>query len=174
MQQYALIRNTPQFVEYTIDNSNGTMTKHKQDWAKTQSYNIGYHFWIPVIFETIIPFILLLTLNVRIFIHIYNSSKCLKDLGSSHVEDSKNEKILISIVSTFFICHIPRLVLYSMVFYINKNCFNHWAVIFPINDLSLIFNSSVNFLIYCFVLCKFREHCFVLLKVTKITNSCFK
>ena len=84
-----------------------------------------------------------------------------------HVEDHLAIVFLV-IVSVFFICHLPRIILSIHEMWIvettiecarrGKYSFPIWAMIFnKFSHLLLVINSSINCLIYCLLSSKFRK-----------------
>ena len=84
-----------------------------------------------------------------------------------HVEDHLAIVFLV-IVSVFFICHLPRIILSIHEMWIveitiqcarqGKYSFPIWAIIFnKFSHLLLVINSSMNCLIYCLMSSKFRK-----------------
>ena len=84
-----------------------------------------------------------------------------------HLEDHLAIVFLV-IVSAFFICHLPRIILSIHEMWIveitiecarrGKYSFPIWAIIFnKFSHLLLVINSSINCLIYCLLSSKFRK-----------------
>ena len=105
------------------------------------------YFWCRVIFKTIIPLVALLFLNGSIIAVI---KRTIHPQRTQDKTEAKTTKILFCIVLVFLILHIPRVAFNITYFY------DGWYWLGALARLSLIINSSINFLIYSMVGSKFR------------------
>merc|ERR1712062_874232 len=82
---------------------------------------------------------------------IGSSSARVKEISQSFKnKDPKATKILFCIVAIYFVCHTPWII-HRCVYYLDFDDRDLWLTITPIYQLALIFNSSINFVIYCLV-----------------------
>jgi len=120
--------------------------------------------WFPIIFQSIIPLITLILLNGFIIATIKRS----RNLMSNNVRQEGNTvKILFSVVLIFLILHLPRVV-FGLFMYFPPSTFRNWSILQPVLALTLVINSSVNFVIYSFVGRNFREE---LIRIFKYRNA---
>ena len=81
-------------------------------WNK--NYQVFWRWW-DIIVYSLIPFLVLSSCNLKIFLHIRSSDK-LSDRKDSFqtikVEKMKTAKVLFTVVLTFLLCHVFRLAFY--------------------------------------------------------------
>jgi len=129
-------------------------------------YNTVYKQYVEIFVTVILPLLLLIALNLRIIYAI----RCQTMRTPSTSSDRREQYLtylLVSIVAVFLFCHSLK---FFLVFYKeldvartlrNLDCgwesFPTWMFILkPVSHLLLVLNSSLNFLIYCFVGARFR------------------
>ena len=91
--------------------------------------------------------------------------------------------ILIAIVLMFIICHTPRNIMnwyefitVDVILFCKENELEHkppyWTHIsLMLGELTIFLNSSLNFIVYCFVGRKFRRELFQILKFNQTSSS---
>lgn len=156
-----IIYNTPRFFEHRqiiTETKNGTNTY--VDLGQSRTYQIIYSniLYYPVMF--LIPLCLLIYLNIGLL----NTLKTLKQkrrlLVGHHIKDDHITLIIVVIVFLFIICQTPALI--NQIFFAtlsneNRDCGKFHYFYTKISDVLVIFNSSVNFAIYCLFGKSFRK-----------------
>jgi len=133
-------------------------------------YNKVYKQYVEIFVTVVLPLLLLIALNLRIIYAI----RCQTMRTPSTSNDRREQYLtylLVSIVTVFLFCNTLK---FFLVFYTeldvartlrNLECiqsgtapsYPNWMFILsPISHLFLVLNSSLNFLIYCFVGARFR------------------
>ena len=143
--------------------ANKTLECPQYDWAKGEPYKL-YTNIVSFVFQTLIPIPSLIILNGIISYVITRSSVELKEISCNKEHKNKGTvKILLLVVITTFICEGLRISYKTLYLFgcrneqesEHENCpdkrdeMTKWNFIAPIEKLAYMFNSSVNFLIYC-------------------------
>jgi len=128
----------------------------------------AYDLWASVIILTILPFVALLYLNGSIIAAVRRSNNLQKTKDRS---EGHTTKILFCIVIIFIILHLPRVIFLFQFFYDLVYTNSSWFWSKSLVNLSLIMNSSVNFVIYSLVGSKFREEFVQVFKCKKAPAS---
>ena len=102
----AVVFNIPKFLEgQVLYDEDDQPYNFPSDLRYNYFYNAVYHCWVRLIFLGIIPFALISSLNIKVYLAIKKLRK----------RNEKQEEclciILITIVLVFFICNLPRLIL---------------------------------------------------------------
>ena len=102
----AVVFNIPKFLEgQVLYDEDDQPYNFPSDLRYNYLYNAVYHCWVRLIFLGIIPFALISSLNIKVYLAIKKLRK----------RNEKQEEclciILITIVLVFFICNLPRLIL---------------------------------------------------------------
>ena len=102
----SVLFNIPKFFESkVIEDENGFSYIDYTDLRTNPLYNSLYHCWSRLLVLGILPFSIVSLLNVKIYLAI-------KKLRRRHLkEEERLCIILITIVVTFFVCNLPRLIL---------------------------------------------------------------
>ena len=175
----SVIFNFPRFLEKTFDHVENTSPlnismivtepfthPHLSDSSR---YKTAYYMWAATIFLSIIPLLSLFYLNGSIIWKIYKSSVRLENFSHNYNKDPKATNILLVTVGAFLACHTPR-ILYKLLFYFDYNN-NFWLNLTPISQLALVFNSAVNFFIYCLIGDNFKLNFYQLVKCQGKNNT---
>lgn len=151
----AVLINAPKFFEsevvYDGENSRIGLTALRRD----NNYAVYYQNWTRFFVLGLVPMLLLIFLNVRVFIAIHSRKSSSKDTTYS--------TILLLIVAIFILCHMPRVALNIYEFFdqeqINICGPPVWSMIFHIfsNGVLPALNSAINFFIYFLAGRKFRQ-----------------
>ena len=151
--------------------NNNTLECPQHDWAKGETYKL-YANTVSFIFQTIIPIPILILINCLISFVMIRSSVEINGLSRNMAYNNKSTtRILSLVVITTFICEGLRITYKSLYLFGCRNeqeseqedCIDQrdqmtkWNFIAPIEKLAYMFNSSVNFLIYCLVGKRFRK-----------------
>jgi len=138
-------------------------TEMRKDMSYCRDYVLIANFLVMVL----TPFIILATLNYKLYRYISDTQKALQLMtqsSKSQRREIKVARILIVIVSVFCICNIPRVIINiyevcHLVFY--GNMFAPWPMwcdmLTYFSHFLLVISSSTNFLIYCWKDRKFRR-----------------
>ena len=162
--EHHMASNTSDNTCIPIDHENGAKVFVKiAEFGTNDHYETYYVKYGTMIITEIIPFLCLLSCGVVMF-------KKLKELrrGSSQSENHGEyglAMIMIVIVITFIICHIPRIGNYVHYIYITSYCdswtiSNLMVICHELAFLLLTINSSVKVVIYCCFDKKFKSAIF--------------
>ena len=155
------------------------------DLRKNSNYIKYYVTYCRMFFTVIIPFMALLTINLRIIAEVSKLKS--KPFGSQRKlwKEVNMYMVLLSIVVIFICCNTPRTIIDIWEFYhlediVNCNELyleersNHpfmpekWIeCLTHISHFTAIFNSSINFLVYCVVGHNFRKQLFCTIGLKK-------
>ena len=167
----AIICRCPNFWEnqiQTVTLNNSTVTYIEGSALSTNHHYIVWYPWIvDGALTSMIPFLLLLILNIRLILEVRSSSRYLQHQifpvasEAVHREERQITIMLISVIVVFFICQAPY-VIYTAVLSINKFVlYSPYLLVFRhITVMMLALKSSINFIIYCW----FSERFFASLK----------
>jgi len=148
--------NIPKFFESRMIWTDDDLTFIEiTDMRMDKNYVIIYQNWIRLVLLGLVPMLLLVILNTRVFVAI-NSRK-------SSSRDNNYSTILLLIVAIFIICHFPRVAMniYEALEFdkISQCGPPMWSFYFNIfsGGLFPVLNSTLNFFIYFFAGKKFRN-----------------
>ena len=176
-----LFVNTPIWFEREYYVVNGTLISSQHDWATSQVYRV-YSNTISFIFLTLIPLPLLLLINAAICYTIFHSSIEVENISNNpRLKQQSTTKILLLVVINSLICQGLRIAYKTLYIFGCENehdsededCIDKreqmrkWNFIAPIEKLAWMFNSSVNFVIYCLVGRTFRKVFFRVFRLDK-------
>jgi len=126
------------------------------DLRRSEYYAVYYHTWTRFLLLGLIPMLLLIVLNVRVFSAIQARKSTCRDASYSN--------ILLLIVIVFLLCHSPRLFLnfYEALWMDREKASRcHPPVWFDVlhvfSNCLITLNSALNFFIYCLAGAKFRQ-----------------
>merc|ERR1711872_1175071 len=123
--------------------------------GRDKNYAVYYHHWTRFFVLGLVPMLLLIFLNVRVFSAIHSRKSSSKDTTYS--------TILLLIVAIFILCHMPRVALNIYEFFdqeqINICGPPVWSMNFHIfsNGVLPALNSAINLFIYFLAGRKFRN-----------------
>ena len=161
----ALVYNIPRYFEFdivqTVDMNNCTMTDFDfSPLHKNKYYDIIYRIGMYLVLVHTLPLLTVTTLNIRLIKAVRKSSRNHAELGRDKMssQESHTTMILIVVITVFIICETPALVA-QIVFTLMENLDlgGLYDYFFPVSNLLVMINSSVNFLIYCCFGKKFRQ-----------------
>ena len=176
--------NAPILFERQYHVVNDTIVSSQHEWATSNAYKI-YANTVSFIFQSVIPLTALLFLNGILLYNIISSSKSVKAISRNASYSQKSTtKILLYVVINSLICHGLRIAYKSL--YLSgcpdeqespeEDCvekrdeMRRWNFIAPIEKLAYMFNSSVNFLIFCLVGKHFRTVFCRIFSIQKLQN----
>ena len=122
----AVAVNIPKFLETEVEVEGDTTYITVTELRMSREYSLYYQHWTRFIFLGILPFILLLGLNLKIFVQIFkvmmiNIFKVIMIMRimmlimilqvSSFKKDRRSSVLLLLLVGVFLLCHAPRLAL---------------------------------------------------------------
>ena len=160
----SLVFNFPKFFETNFYGQGPYLLTESKYFIKTFNYGSGYGLWASVIVKTLIPLLSLLFLNISIFATVK---------GTTHPQrtqarrETNTTTILFCVVLIFLLAHVPR-VAHKFLFFLEFEKKASWYWVTPVYRLSLIINSSVNFVIYAMVGRNFRSEFLQLFQCQKI------
>ena len=166
--------NLPRFFERQYFIVNGTLESNTTEFSHSESYKFGYHFLASTIINTLIPMASLVVLNGAIIATITRNSRQLQEVVGCDSHRRKNmTNILFSIVTCFIIFHLPRVIYKSLYYFGNSDdAFRRkWWFIVPIKKLTLMMNSSINFVIYCLLGKTFRNELYRFLRLSRYVSK---
>lgn len=151
---------------------------------KNSDYIRYYIMWGRMFTTALIPVLLLVFLNAKIIFDVYLSNVKVQRFGSKRrfLKELNFFFIMLVIVIVFILCHTPRIVVDTWEFSHLENI-NYcqeklnrpflpsvWIqCLMHVSHLLNIFNSSVNFVIYCFIGHGFRREFFRMIGLSKYT-----
>jgi len=138
------------------------------EFAFSDSYTTYYPWIVDCLLMSVIPFIILLILNVLLVVSVRRSTRYLDQNslrsytpGSMHPSAQRDEYqitiMLISTVVVFFICQAPYVIYTALI---NVNKFHPSAGLFQFHYIVMVLltlKSAVNFIAYCWFSGKFRS-----------------
>ena len=161
------------------------------DWSGISwnwEYNFYYYNLAKLIFWGLIPMALLIFFNLKVYFGMESTKNILtnEEKQRRNVQEKKLSIIMIIIVFVFISCHSLRTFNWCYVFILmntHKDC-NHdfytgknnesllvqsfhstWMdICWSVSDILVVFNSSVNMIIYCGVSAQFRQQLMLLFK----------
>ena len=122
----AVAVNIPKFLETEVEVEGDTSYITVTELRMSREYSLYYQHWTRFIFLGILPFILLLGLNLKIFVQIFKvimiiTFKVIMIMRimmmimilqvSSFKKDRRSSVLLLLLVAVFLLCHAPRLAL---------------------------------------------------------------
>ena len=118
----AVAVNIPKFLETEVEVEGDTSYITVTELRMSREYSLYYQHWTRFIFLGILPFILLLGLNLKIFVQIFKvimiiTFKVMRIMlimilqVSSFKKDRRSSVLLLLLVAVFLLCHAPRLAL---------------------------------------------------------------
>ncbi|ELT94998.1 hypothetical protein CAPTEDRAFT_215199 [Capitella teleta] len=174
---FAFLVRLPAFWEHEVVTRFDTLSNTSISYTKSTELASNVHYlrinpWVvDGILMSILPFILLLVLNVRLIWEVRKSTRYLqatmvasvsapgRSAGTIKKEELQITVMLISIIIVFFICQAPYVV-YTAIFSINKDILSSgsstgFLIFHQLAIVVLAFKSAVNFIIYCWFSEKF-------------------
>jgi len=119
------------------------------------------YIYIPVVY--LIPFITLTCINITIILSLVARKRRKKSLGAKTNKKKQGDHhitlMLVAVIIVFVLCQIPLLVLNAW-YAIDPQGSSHSLLFLSLNSIGIllmVFNTSTNFLLYCFFGQKFRE-----------------
>ena len=114
----AVAVNIPKFLETEVEVEGDTSYIAVTELRMSREYSLYYQHWTRFIFLGILPFIILLGLNLKIFIQIFKVIMIMRIMMmimllqvSSFKKDRRSSVLLLLLVAVFLLCHAPRLAL---------------------------------------------------------------
>ena len=168
------INTFPEIFEMKIETSRNDVNKviymcEYTEFAKTDSYQIGYYWWYVNIF-TFTPLLLLSVFNSLLIRSVWEANKNRQILSNTRVigetlkQNSEQQRVttmLISVVLIFILCQTPQAILLVYRSYLNANNLPHPMDLLKIGgnicNLLVQINASCNFLLYSYFSSKFRR-----------------
>jgi len=136
---------------------NGTMPRMNStligvtDIRKHHIYSFYYQNLTRFALLGLLPMLLLIILNIRVFSAIQARKSTCRDASYAH--------ILLLVVLVFLLCQSPRLFLNFWELFLDKKCGPPvwYEMLNVISNWLIALNSAINFFIYCLAGAKFRQ-----------------
>ncbi len=161
----AVLFNAPRWPHYyqvafpqEMRNSTGTFVSHvtfDSTLWDPELYRLVYHVGLTFVFLFIVPFALLITLNVKLIKALKKAQRKRLSLTNIHATakqptSTRNVNVMmVIIISTFLVCEFPDFVA-SIIgagrFRVDETMYAYYA---GVKESLLVLNSSVNFYLYC-------------------------
>ena len=138
--------------------SNGNLHFIAKDW-NNEIYKYRYYGWSAIFVDDFIPLPIIIILNFFIIKKVRRRPKNLiKVSEEKKLHRQEVTKMLLIVTFAFVMIRSLDLIFQILWFFgVNDESFRKkWMFLEPINDLMLMVNSSINFVIYCMVGTKFR------------------
>ena len=159
---FTIVFNIPRFIVYSsIPSSN--MTDDEPILS-----DVDVHFWYTRVYEIyltlvifyIVPYAVIMTLNIWLLLQLRKSSKKTRKLSARSPSQHGDGLtiIVLGLTSCFFVCCvIPMAWLIMMV--LSPTLFSEPSKVYlqPVSDTMLCINSATNFIFYCLLGRRFRE-----------------
>ena len=129
-----------------------------------QFYDVYYNY-VSGAFVTCLPLIILCFVTVKILVKLSKRQKKKSSMQTSSTPQTSITAVLITILITFAICHIPVFLYFSILQYIpsldsDDRCGSFMFYIYEFAYVGLLLNSSANGYIYFFMNKSFRDALF--------------
>lgn len=166
----ALLYNIPRFVYYGLlafeTDTNITYVGHiivDIDGFNSQLYHYLYHITLTLIFVYLIPLTLLCVFDIKLIV-AFRRATSVRNRMLSMQQTPKQQRYnvtvtlnVIIIIGKFILCETPEF-LAALRGIVPETIDSHnWQIYMAVKQMLLVFNSSVNFYIYCLVNVKFRQ-----------------
>ncbi|CAH1782694.1 unnamed protein product [Owenia fusiformis] len=145
------VYNIPRFFEYKAD----LKDLRKSDFGDNEIYRYLYcaaSYFLVLFF---IPLILIISLNIRVVLALNDGQKRWERMNLRQKADHKLTRIALAIVVVFFVCGMPALAVNILEVLIGH--YEYHAILTRVANTLVVFNSAVNFMIYCLLGKKFRR-----------------
>ncbi|KAL8562610.1 hypothetical protein ACOMHN_045874 [Nucella lapillus] len=164
---WSLVFHVPLYMAYTYDyqvhpTTNATkIVFHRTDFGRSHFYNYWFIVWINLVFEFIIPFILIVVFNV-LMLRALSASRSLtltSGKGGKNKRGGKLTGMVIAVTIIFFVCELFPAV--ALIIIRGKDAFAECSVacahFVSVADTMVLLNSGVNFVAYCAIGKQFRD-----------------
>ncbi|XP_059086961.1 uncharacterized protein LOC131883495 [Tigriopus californicus] len=170
---FAIVYNIPRFFELSLyETKSGDYGVVTTDLRRNPYYSLLYIFWAKFLLVEMIPYVIMIGLNILIFRRVKQLVKMRSEVGiepasgAVHQDEIDLAVILLAIVCIFIFCQSFKIIpdIYEVCTCTQNRirtraCKGTWTIEFII-DMShcfLALNSSINFFIYIIKGGKFRE-----------------
>ena len=138
--------------------ANGTFHYKDKPW-NDETYRTRYYGWAAIFFDDFIPLPIITLLNAFIVKKIRQGSNALKKRTEGKpLPREEVTKLLLTVTTVFLMIRSIDLIFQTLWFFgdTDEEFRRKWMFLEPINDLMLMINSSINFVIYFMIGAKFR------------------
>ena len=153
--------NIPRFFEANIQPVNGTMWIVDTWLGKNGHYQLIYGHVFYYILTLILPVVLLSVLNIRLTVAYRAVSERRRQMRGmafrTQQDDANITLVMIVVVAVFVLCQLPARLVQIIWSYRYTTCHTTRFYVMEISTLLEVLNSSVNFIIYCFLRPQFRN-----------------
>ena len=153
----SVIFNIPRFCEYTVGKSGEYYIREKTALHLSDTFQIGYKAAAYYILAFLLPMAALFVLTILLLRALHQGQKKRSEMGvklqpSSQQLKEEITRALVVVVVVFLICQICnplRRVLQVILPAHHQVCGTAFSYYSPLTGIAILFNSSVNFPIFC-------------------------
>ena len=157
---FAFLYNFPRFFETKIitvrRNNSNVYSYRRTDFADSRYYNVIYFDILYYIFSFALPLLILAVLNTKLTIAYRQLQTRRRSMQTRHDTDHSITLVMIMVVLVFMLCNAPAGIYQMLQRYRWQPCLSHQFILQETSSILEVFNSSVNFIIYCAFRKKFR------------------
>lgn len=158
---FCLIFNIPRFMEYRVNKRDtGKLYRFVTDLSKSETYETVYKVSLYYVFSYILPLIMLVYMTVRLTKALRENRKRTQEMTSQNSPKEDLTVILVAVVAIFVICQLfnpVRRVWEAMTEPEDRECGSRYFYFSPLVLLAVVFNSSINFVVYVICGRRFRR-----------------
>nr|KAG5690722.1 hypothetical protein BaRGS_022413 [Batillaria attramentaria] len=168
---WSILFQTPLYMAYTFSHQWNPATNstkivfYRTEFGKGAFYNDWYVVWINLFCEFLIPFTVIVVLNVLMIRALRASNTFSPETAAVTTSNKRSQRegrltgIVIAITAIFFVCELfPAL---ALIIVRGKDAFTECSVacahFVSVADTMVLVNSAVNFVAYCVIGKQFRE-----------------
>lgn len=153
----SIIYNLPKFfdtklIERTGDDGSAIYFVGASDFRKNELYLTVYIHWLYFIFMNLIPLSGITFFNIMIYRQVQVVNRSRMKLTSKELQDIKLTTMLFCVVIVFLSCNFPAVLINILEVFLNI----YHDRLTKLSNFLVTFNSSVNFIIYVWLVRKFR------------------
>uniref|UniRef100_A0A8R1DFP3 G_PROTEIN_RECEP_F1_2 domain-containing protein n=1 Tax=Caenorhabditis japonica TaxID=281687 RepID=A0A8R1DFP3_CAEJA len=157
---FAVIFNAPRFLEFSADLSTGTVKMGLSHSANNRWYFVLYYGIRSIIFDTLIPFVVISVINIQVIKQLKKSNEERKMLTTQQQKDKKTTTMLLVMVILYAICHMfnTSLKFVNLVFKTYAQFqFTLIRILHHVSNVLLVTYSMSTFFIYLIFSVKYRQ-----------------
>ncbi|CAI2353081.1 unnamed protein product [Caenorhabditis sp. 36 PRJEB53466] len=156
----AILFNAPRFLEFQADLSTGIVHMGLSHSANNKWYFVVYYGIRSIVFDTVIPFLVISITNIQVIKQLKKSNEERKMLTTQQQKDKKTTTMLLVMVILYALCHMfnTSLKFVNLVFKTYAQFqFTLFRVLHHVSNLLLVTYSMSTFFIYLIFSVKYRQ-----------------